>query len=92
MMEVQKNIISLEDPSEEEIEATIGMLNDWQEDIISQQQRLMYELSIPFEFACAILYLRTRSYWSQQLEEKLIQMGRNGEKLPEGFYGGDWKI
>jgi len=39
-------------------------------------------LGIPMSFAWAIQYLRTRSRWTQELEDQLIQMGKRGEVCP----------
>ena len=56
---------------------------------MQQWDRETNELSqlyfISKHWAAAVVYLRTRSRWTQALEDQLIEMARNGEELPNMF-------
>lgn len=40
------------------------------------------ELGINKEYAAAVVYLRTKPYWTQPLENKLVTMCKEGETVP----------
>jgi len=58
------------------------MMNDVQEGYNQQIKTIEKELNISDEYAGAIWYLRTRSRWTQELEDKLVLMARTGESCP----------
>lgn len=57
-------------------------LNKQQDEYVKQEQEIQDTLNVSEPYALAIWYLRTRSRWTQELEDKLIQMHNDGEKCP----------
>jgi hypothetical protein len=53
-------------------------MNAWQDEQIKYIQQIAEELNISDYWAMQIAYLRTRSRHTQELENQLIDMARNG--------------
>jgi SOS response regulatory protein OraA/RecX len=53
-----------------------------QDAFVAETKETAEELEVDDAFASAIVYLRSRSRWTQELEDKLIQMCKNGESVP----------
>lgn len=49
---------------------------------IQEIQAIAQKFDIPDSYASCIWYLRTRSRWTQELEDKLISMSKNSEPCP----------
>ncbi|HLD89545.1 MAG TPA: hypothetical protein VI911_00745 [Patescibacteria group bacterium] len=48
----------------------------------SRIKEVEQELGIGRDYAAAIIYLRSKPYWTQSLEDDLITMSNNDEVLP----------
>jgi hypothetical protein len=53
--------------------------NEWDK----EKELISAALDIDFEWADCVWYLRTRTRWTQELENQLISMARNGETPPD---------
>lgn len=68
---------TLNDPKAKAALATF--LSDCAEANAVAGQELARELGVSEACACDIQYLRTRSRWTEELEDELIELHRNGE-------------
>ena len=59
-----------------------NLMQEIQEAQIKEMDNLSEELDISFNCASLIMYLRTRSRWTLEREQKLIQMDKEGKTLP----------
>ena len=53
----------------------------------TEQEKLAEELGVSFACACDIWYLRTRSRWTEDLEQELIQAHARGETVDINSFG-----
>jgi hypothetical protein len=66
----------------EEGEVLNEMMNLWQNEMIKYEMQIASELNISAEAAQDIVYLRSRSRWSQDKENYLIWLDQNQKTLP----------
>jgi hypothetical protein len=59
-----------------------ALMDNIQDDWDISARELSFRLNISTECASDILYLRTRSRWSQENEDYLIWLGQNNKPLP----------
>ncbi len=52
-----------------------------------EEQKLASDLGISINASCVILYLRTRSRWTKEKEDHLIQLDKEGKELPNVLAG-----
>lgn len=57
-------------------------MNKQHESWDKQIQTIIDVLNISYNYASSIWYLRQRSRWTQELENRLVQMARDGEECP----------
>ncbi len=67
-----------------EFQAAMDMLQD---EKIAEENRESKRLGISKDAASTIMYLRTRSRWTQEKENHLIQLDKQGETLPNVLAG-----
>jgi len=48
-------------------------------------QQISSEFGISYEAACHVQYLRSRTRWTQEKEDYLIQLDKEGKSLPNIF-------
>jgi hypothetical protein len=48
------------------------------DEMVKEEERIEKELGVSFQCACDILYLRSRSRWTIELEQKLIALHKAG--------------
>ena len=65
----------------EKMNDTFEMMNNWQEEMIKYQEILAKEHGVTQECAGDIFYLRSRSRWTQEKEDRLIQSYKDGNPL-----------
>jgi hypothetical protein len=59
-----------------------GLLMDEYHNVMDEyQETLASKLGISIQCASHVLYLRTRSRWTQKLEDELIQSHKDGKPL-----------
>lgn len=64
------------------MEALNEVMSQHQDEICNYIVKLSQELNVSNKYASAIWYLRTRSRWTQELEDKLVQMCKDNEPVP----------
>jgi hypothetical protein len=58
------------------------------QDVYERELEVMaFELNISTQDAALILYLRSRSRWTQEKEDYLLKLAREHKKLPNVFSG-----
>lgn len=66
----------------EQVEGLQKFMDEYNEEMIKYIEKLMEELGGVSAFcAMDVAYLRTRSRWTQELEERLIQEHKEGKKI-----------
>lgn len=63
------------------------MMDAWQDAMIEETGKVARELEVSENCASSVIYLRTRSRWTQEKEDQLIQWDREGTELPNVFSG-----
>jgi hypothetical protein len=67
-------------------EKALNDLNDfmdaWQESMVNYEKEVAKEFGISEWGATCVCYLRTRSRWTQEKEDYLIWLDKNGKELP----------
>lgn len=58
-------------------------MNEWQDEMSLYIKSVATELNIGFGQAADIVYLRGRSRWTQEKEDYLIQLAREGKAFPD---------
>tara|TARA_B100000925_G_C21849201_1_gene405023 strand:- start:191 stop:487 length:297 start_codon:yes stop_codon:yes gene_type:complete len=58
------------------------LMNQGQDLLVEHIKELGGELGLSYSDASSIYYLRTRSRWTQELEDRLIQANRAGHSIP----------
>ena len=71
----------------EKMEQFQKAMDQLQDSMIEEEKRIAEEFSISKKAASAILYLRSRSRWTQEKEDHLIRLDKNGEELPNVLAG-----
>jgi hypothetical protein len=68
-----------------------GMMDGLSLATIKYEQEVENELGVTPEYAMAIVYLRTRSRHTPEMEQRLVDMCRRGESCPDGVFNGEWR-
>lgn len=68
--------------NKEKMDAFQELMNAGMDETVKEIERVAEELKVNDSFASAIVYLRTRSRWTQELENKLVEMAKAGESCP----------
>jgi hypothetical protein len=55
---------------------------DMENEMANNNKELAESLGVSEDYARGIFYLRTRSRWTQEAENELIRMSKNGESCP----------
>lgn len=70
-----------ENPSRTEMDLFQAFLDKNAQAQCEYEEKIAKELNVSIECACDIAYLRTRSRWTQEKENKLIQSHKEGKPL-----------
>lgn len=86
-IEVRGNVVvtslTQEDLQDKKTMQALQEMMDAQAEAYNQEVlKISDELGVDDLWALDILYLRTRSRWTQELENKLVQMAKDGEQHP----------
>lgn len=68
--------IEMRDPSSEDISSLTEAMNTWQDEMVAYTQTEADRLGISFGAASHIIYLRSRSRWTQAEEDAMILAAR----------------
>lgn len=76
-------VISLPaNPTQDQIDALQEIMDASQDAYFAECDKIQKDLGVSSQYANAICYLRTRSRWTQSLEDNLIEMCKLGEPCP----------
>lgn len=64
------------------MKAVQDIMDASQDAMVLEIKRVSDELGVSEDYASAIVYFRTRSRWTQELEDNLIHMCKNGDPCP----------
>jgi hypothetical protein len=75
-------------PSDENsLEKFQDVMDVWVEAEVEYEEKVMKDLGISHKAASAICYLRTRSRWTQEKEDYLVKLDKEGKELPNVLAG-----
>jgi hypothetical protein len=74
--------VELDNPSEENIGELTNIMNKLQDQMVKYTEEEANKLNISFGCATDIIYLRTRSMWTQEKEDYLIHCYKNNLPSP----------
>jgi hypothetical protein len=77
---VELNQDDLNDPGT--MKVVHNLLNRQQGQWVEEIQSIENTYNLDYSYAMGVWYLRTRSRWTQALEDRLIQMYREGKPCP----------
>jgi len=79
--------------NKEAMDALNDFMDEWQDAMVKYILEEAKRLGVSDKCAGDIIYLRTRSRWTQELEDELIRMDKAGEPAPNmcdyGCNGGE---
>jgi len=67
--------------NESKMEEFFDLMNKQQDEVEKYIKSLATELDVSYGCACDVYYLRSRSRWTQELEDGLIESHKNGEVI-----------
>jgi hypothetical protein len=68
-----------------------GMMDGLAITTLEYEKKVEDELGVTPEYAMAIVYLRTRSGHTPEMEQRLIDMCRCGKQCPDSVFNGEWR-
>lgn len=77
-----------ENPTDEQMEVFQDFMNAQSDAYFDECDQIAKDLGVSHKYANAICYLRTRSRWTQELEDRLIEMCKAEEPCPNM---NDWR-
>jgi hypothetical protein len=69
------------------MEAFTEVMDMWQDAMDNERNSLVKELGVSTQCAGYVQYLRTRSRWTQEKEDQLIELDKKGQELPNVLSG-----
>lgn len=72
---------------EEAMKKFNDLMNDINDNMVDYTEKVAQELGINKHDAVSIVYLRSRSRWTQEKEDHLIQLSKHGKSLPNVLTG-----
>lgn len=86
-IEVHGNVFVMSCDKNTDMEKVSDFMNEVQDGYAREITRISKELGIPEGSAGDIWYLRTRSRWTQEKEDQLIKLAKEGKPLPNVLAG-----
>ncbi len=74
--------ISVENPTQKDLNALTELMNKAQDEIVKYIDQLAIDLGVDYSAAEDIYYLRTRSRHTQEKEDYLVWLAKNGKSMP----------
>lgn len=79
--------IEVQDLAEGDLDALSEVMSEWQDEMVLHIRDEATKLGISYSAAADVVYLRTRSRWTQEKEDHLISLAREGKPLPDVLSG-----
>jgi len=90
-IEIRGNVMTVKADSETDMNSFNEIMNMWQDSMVAGIKALAEELDITESVAGDIMYLRSRSRWTQELEDQIIAAFRSGNPIDSGLIlSGEW--
>lgn len=71
-------VIGIKNPTKNDFDNLTELMAKVQDEMVKYVNKLATELNVSESCAADVYYLRSRSRWTQELEDKLIELHRKG--------------